>query len=462
MTFTHALATNRYGEADLIVSTSAANGTHTTLASAMAAATSGQTIFLRDSVTENVTITPGVNIAALGGTSLNVPSITGTLTMTAAGTSTISGLRLVTNSSFVIAITGSAASILNVNNCYFNCSNNTGISFTSSSASSRLSMSYCNGDLGTTGIAILSASTAGTLFAQYCTFLNTGNSTTNNTCASTGNYTFNYCDFNGPFTTSNTASFSSNYMSVVCAALNVTAFTHNSTLGTGALRHSQLLSGTAIALNVGAGALLELINFEVDSSNATTITNAGTVQYALIQSGSTTAITLGGAGTYTQLPVSPSITSVVVQQIRASTTTAGSTTTILPFDNTIPQNTEGAQVLTVTITPTNSSHILVIDYQLWGSTNAALAGEPLVAALFQDSTAGALQATLAAHDPFGTLNDNGCFGRYYMTAGTTSATTFKLRLGPGAAGTGYWMGNNGSAIFSTVNFMSLIVTQYTT
>src|SRR6185436_13699104 len=178
MALTHALATNNYGESHLIVATSSANGTHTTLASAMADAVSGDTIFLRDSVTENVTLTAGVNITAWTGGSLNVPSITGTLTMTTAGTCNISGIRLVTNSAALLAVTGSAASIVNLNNCYLNCSNNTGITFSSSSSSSNINIKECSGDIGTTGISLFSDSSAGNLRILYSMINNSGNSTT--------------------------------------------------------------------------------------------------------------------------------------------------------------------------------------------------------------------------------------------------------------------------------------------
>lgn len=118
MTFTRALSTNNYGPAKFIVASSSANGTHSTLASAMAVATSGDTIFLRDSVTENVTLTPGVNISSWGsGSSLNATgraSITGTLTMTGAGSCTISGIQLQTNAAALLAVTGSAASVVNL------------------------------------------------------------------------------------------------------------------------------------------------------------------------------------------------------------------------------------------------------------------------------------------------------------------------------------------------------------
>ena len=46
MTFTHALSTNNYGPAKFIVDALVANGTHTTIASALTSASSGDTIFL--------------------------------------------------------------------------------------------------------------------------------------------------------------------------------------------------------------------------------------------------------------------------------------------------------------------------------------------------------------------------------------------------------------------------------
>jgi len=169
MALTHALSTNNYGEAHLLVATSAANGTHTTLAGALADAVSGDTVFLRDSVTENVTIPAGINITAWQGGTLNTPTITGKITMTAAGTSSINGIRLVTNSDFIISVTGSAASILNVNDCYLNCTNNTGINYTTSGLAA-LTFTNCKGDLGTTGIAYFVSPSNGTIDFINCIF----------------------------------------------------------------------------------------------------------------------------------------------------------------------------------------------------------------------------------------------------------------------------------------------------
>lgn len=282
MSFTHGLATNRYGEADLIVDADPSRGTHITLASAMAAATSGQTIFLRTSVTENVTITPGVNISAWQGSPLNTPSITGTLTMTGAGTSTISGINLITNSNFAIAVTGSAASILYINNCYLNCTNNTGVSFTSSSASSTISMNDTGGNLATTGIALFAHSGAGTLSINHgLGFANTGNSTTANTISGTGSLISFHTFFSNPTTTSSTATFNGQYTTFL--APNATAFTHNSTTTSGA-NFCAFNGGTGSAISIGAGATLRLDNAQIISSNTNIITGSGTLVYGILTS----------------------------------------------------------------------------------------------------------------------------------------------------------------------------------
>ncbi len=278
MALTHALSTNNYGNPKFIVATSAANGTHTTLTTAMADAVSGDTIALRDSVTENVTVTSGVNVISLGaGGSLNVPSITGTLTMTAAGTSTISGLRLVTNSAALIAVTGSAASILNIKDCYLNCSNNTGITFSAASTSAAINIINCKGDLGTTGIALFSHSSTGVLSFNGSVFSNSGASTTAST-VSAGTIDAKYSVFQNPITTSSTATTSLNWVDIDCTAINTTALTHGGSGASSRAAKSIFLSGSAAAVSIGA--TLTMDNCEINSSNGTAvISGAGTLQY---------------------------------------------------------------------------------------------------------------------------------------------------------------------------------------
>jgi len=286
MALTHALSTNNYGPAKLIVATSAANGTHTTLAGAMADAVSGDTIFLRDSVTENVTLIAGVNIAAWQGGTLNTPSITGTLTMTAAGTCNISGVRLVTNSAVFLAVTGNAASIVNLNNCFLNASNNDGITFSSSSASASIRIEYCKTDLATSGIKLFAHSSSGVLSFRYVTNGNSGGSSTASTC-SAGTLLFVETTINHPITLSGTGSVEAAEFSIDTSATNTTALTLGG--GSQAFRFTKIASGSASAVTISTTASLE--SCTINSSNTNAVTGAGTLLYSnLIFDGSSNVI----------------------------------------------------------------------------------------------------------------------------------------------------------------------------
>jgi len=104
-------------------------------------------------------------------------------------------------------------------------------------------------------------------------------------------------------------------------------------------------------------------------------------------------------------------------------------------DDTIPQNTEGAELMTVAITPNNSSNILVIEGIMnCGYTANASSASPKILALFQDSTANALASVM--WEDTNNANANGRYQltfRHRMAAGTTSSTTFKIRAGSAAS-----------------------------
>lgn len=146
-------------------------------------------------------------------------------------------------------------------------------------------------------------------------------------------------------------------------------------------------------------------------------------------------------------------TSRVVQVVNTQTGAVASGTTVLPYDDTIPQNTEGDQFLSLAITPTNASHLLRIDVVLQVSHSAV---NTVSIALFQDSTANALAASgansIAASPQAGVLT-------HYMTAGTTSATTFKVRAGGSGAGTLTVNGNGGARRFGGVIVSSITITE---
>lgn len=125
-------------------------------------------------------------------------------------------------------------------------------------------------------------------------------------------------------------------------------------------------------------------------------------------------------------------------------TTATSTATAIPADNTIPQSTEGAEGMTASFTPTSATSKLCIWYgAMLGSSSASTSG---VLCLFKDSDAGALDATPAYISNGGVNEVN---GYYEMTSGTTSAITFKLRYGA-ASGTTYFNSLSGTGLYGGV------------
>lgn len=113
----------------------------------------------------------------------------------------------------------------------------------------------------------------------------------------------------------------------------------------------------------------------------------------------------------------------MVQQIVSESATQSSTTGIIPQDNTIPQQTEGIELLTATITPTNASNRLVITAHL----NLASSSSTLNVALFQDATADSIRVVAAGSAP--DTKGSSAILLHIMTAGTTSSTTFKIRAG---------------------------------
>lgn len=144
----------------------------------------------------------------------------------------------------------------------------------------------------------------------------------------------------------------------------------------------------------------------------------------------------------------------MVQVVYATSNTEDSTTTQIPFDDTIPQNTEGKEYLTVTITPKDGADNLEIEFDAWGSASAASAE---TIALFQDTTVNALQVYAVGVSAANIVVPYRL--RYTMAAGTTSATVFRIRFGPSGAFTTYMM-SNGAAKYSTANAATLSVKEY--
>lgn len=114
------------------------------------------------------------------------------------------------------------------------------------------------------------------------------------------------------------------------------------------------------------------------------------------------------------------------QVVYAETTALASGSTTIPGDDTIPQNTEGTQFLTATITPTDAANDLIIEAAFQVHTISA--GERLAMCLFVDSTADAI-ATVFSRTTNGYYPTGPMVLRKKIAAGSTSARTYKIRIG---------------------------------
>lgn len=127
--------------------------------------------------------------------------------------------------------------------------------------------------------------------------------------------------------------------------------------------------------------------------------------------------------------------------------------TVFPIDDTIPQNTEGDQYMSLAITPKSATSKLNIQVVV----NCGGDGTTMAAAIFQDSTAGALAAGYVS--PTAVNATDQIVINYSMVSGTTSATTFKVRAGLGTGLPMTFNGSSGNRFFGGVLASSITITE---
>lgn len=225
--------------------------------------------------TENITWPQGINLFSMTSDALT-PNVTivGKLTCTDAGARSASGIRFKTNGDFFLAVTGTLATYVYLKDCFLDVNNNTGITYTSSSASSGIEIITSDGNIATTGITYFSSSGAGTVRISRSVLLNTGSSTTASTfSAGTLQITNSRCVF--PITTSGTNTFTASNSNIQTG----TATTALTCGGSGANQATHTNFNGTTASDVSIGSNLTLAECTFNSSNTNAITGAGTVSY---------------------------------------------------------------------------------------------------------------------------------------------------------------------------------------
>lgn len=213
---------NKFGTCDFIVDPTPGLGSYQTIGAALSAAVAGQTIFIRPGTyTENLTLKAGVNLVGYPADADSpIAQIVGKISASYSGSSSISGIRLDTNSDYCLSVTGSSTAlylesclVISVNNNAVNVTN--GLLYFYNCEGSNQSSSYnifnVSGGLiqlnnfigavksyGTIGSG--SVISGGTIAAVYTIFNESLSS------SSAGYFELLNCEVNGALSTSGTSS----------------------------------------------------------------------------------------------------------------------------------------------------------------------------------------------------------------------------------------------------------------
>jgi len=142
----------------------------------------------------------------------------------------------------------------------------------------------------------------------------------------------------------------------------------------------------------------------------------------------------------------------VIQVANYTTGTMATTTTITPYDNTVPQSSEGTDIMTLSFTANKSNSKLKVDVIFNGSVTTN--GGVMTLTLFKDTDASALGVSRFS----GQANQSYCFTfSYYINAVDTSAHTYKIKLGTNTAGTVTFNGTNGVAEYGGAMASSITI-----
>ena len=147
---------------------------------------------------------------------------------------------------------------------------------------------------------------------------------------------------------------------------------------------------------------------------------------------------------------------IVLQRVAYETGSMTSTTSVIPCDDTVPQITEGAQVMSVSITPKRANSKIEIDVTMYVTCYNATSH--MVAAVFKDSESNAIAAGIATNGGVGFFVPLRLKKIIQFSDGNPH--TISVRMG--VPNTSYPVSLNGtsSRLFGGSLVSSLVVTEY--
>lgn len=149
----------------------------------------------------------------------------------------------------------------------------------------------------------------------------------------------------------------------------------------------------------------------------------------------------------------PLLSGSVIDRAFTTYTANANLTAIIPADDTIPQNTEGTQILSVSFTPKSTTNRVRLRFT--GQFTGSASPSTCVGALFSSASANALAASLVTSATTGYLEQI-TIEHEYVPA-TTAALTFSVRVGPTTAVTIRFNGDTTARYFGGVSAATLVI-----
>jgi hypothetical protein len=278
---------------DPLSTSPAPNGTHSTIQTALDAASAGDTIILMPgNYGGTITLKKSVNVVAFDDDIIGNVIISGSVILdSSTATSTFysfSGIRFQRNTGTCLTVSGNVVKQLFLTRCTLNVSGTaTGISLTNSAINSEVVLNYCAGDASdaTSKIFAMSGTDANSSFITFnaCYFTNGVATTVASSTANTNSSGFvvlKNSTFYLPITTSGSASlqaFDTDFTQLTGTNVgNVTNLTIGGS-GTNKVIGCVLSSGSALAASITSTVLMT--STTITSSNAPALSGAGTINF---------------------------------------------------------------------------------------------------------------------------------------------------------------------------------------
>ena len=142
----------------------------------------------------------------------------------------------------------------------------------------------------------------------------------------------------------------------------------------------------------------------------------------------------------------------VLQTVYAPDTSTSSGITSIPFDNTVPQITEGRQVMTATITTTSATSVVVVDCVAHLGSGTAPGTTSMTAALFLDGASNAVAASGVSNS----TNSQTVMSLHHEVSGlSVGSHTFTVRGGANVSGTLTFNGFFGGTMASYIKLSEI-------